>query len=326
MDISTKEIECTTIGEDGNVVRKDKFANRSDELEKYLGNFSGEDSFVMESTGFYEPLYDFIESKGFIVKLANPLKIKLIAESRMKNDDVDSEILAKLLMNNWIPESYVPNKETRELRRIVRTRIEIKESMTSYKNRIKFETMRMHADYDGDPFTLEGRVFLRNLKSPRIDSYLNVLNGLTEEVKNIDKGLKKYEDIPEVKLLQTIPGIGLFSALLIYSEIGTIDRFPDSSKLLSYAGMIPSVRQSSDVIQYGHITHQGSKYLRWILSECLHVHMRFDPSSSVSKFYRRVSKGKKKKGKALVASANKLLKIIYWVLREKRPYRSSSTE
>ena len=325
MDISTKDIVCTTIGEDRNVVRKDKFENRFDELEKYLGNFSSEDSFVMESTGFYESLYDYIESKGFKVKLANPLKIKLIAESRMKNDDADSEILAKLLKNNWIPESYVPNKEIRDLRRIVRTRIKIKKSTTSYKNRIKFETMRMHTDYDGDAFTLEGKAFLRNLKSPRIDSYLNVLNGLTEEVKKIDRGLKRYEDIQDVKLLQTIPGIGLFSSLLICSEIGDINRFSDSSKLLSYAVMIPSVRQSSDVVHYGHITHQGSKYLRWILSECLHVHMRFDPSSSVSKFYRRISKGKKKKGKALVASANKPLKIIYWVLREKRPYNLSLT-
>ncbi|MEM3771576.1 MAG: transposase [Candidatus Micrarchaeia archaeon] len=75
---------------------------------------------------------------GFNVKLANPLKIKMITGSMMKNDNVDSEILAKLLMNNWISGSYVLNKETREIRRIVRTRFEIKESMTSYKNRIRF--------------------------------------------------------------------------------------------------------------------------------------------------------------------------------------------
>ncbi len=239
---------------------------------------------------------------------------------------MDSEILAKLLKNNWIAESYVPNKEIRDLRRIVRTRIIIKESMMSYKNRIKFETMRMHTDYDGDAFALEGKAFLRNLKSPRIDSYLNVLNGLTEEVMKIDRRLKRYDDIQDVKLLQTIPGIGLFSSLLICSEIGDINRFSDSSKLLYYAGMIPSVRQSSDVVHYGHLTHRGSKYLRWILSECLHVHMRFDPSSSISNFYRWISKEKKKKGKALVASANKPLKIFYWVLREKRLCNLSSME
>ena len=101
MDISTKDIVCTTIGEDGNVVRKDKFENRFDELEKYLGNFSSEDSFVMESTGFYEPLYDYIESKGFKVKLANPLKIKLIAESRMKNSRIQLNIPLTSRMNTF---------------------------------------------------------------------------------------------------------------------------------------------------------------------------------------------------------------------------------
>ncbi|OWP56276.1 MAG: hypothetical protein B2I17_06750 [Thermoplasmatales archaeon B_DKE] len=90
---------------------------------------------------------------------------------------------------------------------------------------------------------------------------------------------------------------------MIYSEIGNIDRFPDSSKLLAYTGMIPSVRQSANVVHYGHITYQGSRYLKWIITEALHTHMRFDPGSSVSKFYRRVSKGKKK-SKALVAAAN----------------------
>ncbi|MEM3191303.1 MAG: hypothetical protein QW292_04275 [Candidatus Parvarchaeota archaeon] len=50
MDISTKDIVTTIIGENGNIVRKDKFANQFDELEKYLMNFSYKDIFVMEST------------------------------------------------------------------------------------------------------------------------------------------------------------------------------------------------------------------------------------------------------------------------------------
>ena len=322
MDISTKNIVCTTLDENGNVVRKDDVANSFEKLGEFLDNFSPGDNFVMESTGFYEPLYDFIESRGFDVILANPLKIKLIAESRMKNDDVDSEILAKLLRASWIPESYVPPRDIREMRRTVRTRIQIKQTMRSYKNRIRFELLRLHLDYEVDPFTWKGNVFLRNLKSPRIDSYLNVLKGLEEEVKKVDSQLAEHSSIEEVKLLMTIPGIGLFSALLIYSEIGDISRFRDSSKLLAYTGMIPSVRQSADVVHYGHITYQGSRYLRWIIVEAVHSHMRFDPGSSVSKFYRRVSKGKKK-GRAIVAAANKLMKIVYWVLKEKRPYQQN---
>ena len=325
MDISTKSIVCTTLDENGNIVRKDNIENSFEKLDEFLDSFSPGDSFVMESTGFYEPLYDFIESRGFSVKLANPMKIKLIAESRMKNDDVDSEILAKLLRNDWIPESYVPPKEIREIRRIVRTRIQISQSMRSYKNRIRYELLRMHVDYDLDPFTKKGKIFLWNLHNPRIDSYLSVLNGLENEIGKIDESVAQYGNLEDVKLLMTIPGIGLFSAVLIYSEIGDINRFPESSKLLAYTGMVPSVRQSADVVHYGHITYQGSKYLRWIITEALHVHMRFDPGSSVSRFYRRVSKGKKK-SKALVAAANKLMKIVYSVLKEKRPYYSNQAQ
>ena len=79
MDISTKNIVCTTLDENGNVVRKDDVANSFEKLGEFLDNF------VMESTGFYEPLYDFIEARGFSVILANPLKIK--AYSRIHDEE-----------------------------------------------------------------------------------------------------------------------------------------------------------------------------------------------------------------------------------------------
>ena len=104
--------------------------------------------------------------------------------------------------------------------------------------------------------------------------------------------------------LQTIPGIGLFSALVIYSEIGDIRRFSDSGKLISYACMVPSVRQSSDIIHHGRITYQGSRYLRWIMVEALHSHMINYPGSTIT--------------------SNKLLKAIYWILKENRPYYSKN--
>ena len=319
MDIHSKIIVCTTLDESGSTVRKDSFDNSFDRLEEYLSNFNAGDKFVMESTGFYEPLYDFIESHGFEVKVANPLKIRLSAETRMKNDDMDSEVLAKLLCINWIPESYVPSKEVREMRRTVRTRIQLKRDLTRMKNRIHFELLRLHVDYEVNPFTWKGRVFLRNLKNPRIMSYLAVMESLEAEIRKTDSFIEKYASIPGVVNLQTIPGVGLFSSLVIYSEIGGIDRFSDSAHLVSYAGLIPSVRQSSDIIHHGRITYQGSRYLRWIAVEALHTHMANDPGSSISSFYKHLAKGKGK-SKAIIAASNKLLKAIYWTLNENRPY------
>jgi len=66
-----------------------KILKNADELLESLRNFEDKDLFVMESNGFYETIYDTIESKDFKVKVAKPLKVKLIAYSRIKNDKID---------------------------------------------------------------------------------------------------------------------------------------------------------------------------------------------------------------------------------------------
>ena len=83
------------------------------------------------------------------------------------------------------------------------------------------------------------------------------------------------------KLLMTIPGIGYYSALLIVSEVGDINRFPDSYHLCSYAGLIPSTYRSGGITHHGSVTKTGSKYLRWIMLECLHAHIHNDKNSNV---------------------------------------------
>jgi transposase len=84
LDIHIKNIVYTVLSDDGNVKMRGKIENEAEYILKFLKNFENGDLFVMESTGFYEPIYDLIESNGFKVKLANPLKVKLIAESRIK--------------------------------------------------------------------------------------------------------------------------------------------------------------------------------------------------------------------------------------------------
>ncbi|MBV9178503.1 MAG: IS110 family transposase [Nitrososphaeraceae archaeon] len=119
-------------------------------------------------------------------------------------------------------------------------------------------------------------------------------------------------------LLMTIPSIGYYSALLIVSEIGDINRFPDSHHLCSYSGLIPSTHSSGGIITYhGSITKRGSKYLRWIMLECVHVHIRTNKNSSISQFYSRLAKSKGN-SKAAVAAASKLLRIICCVMKQKK--------
>mgnify|MGYP003681918617 CR=1 FL=1 len=84
--------------------------------------------------------------------------------------------------------------------------------------------------------------------------------------KRIVVSVKNDED---ARLLMTIPRVGYYSALLIKSEVGDINRFPSAKQLCSYAGLIPSTHASGNTIFHGHITKQGAQWLRWIAVEAM---------------------------------------------------------
>jgi transposase len=133
--------------------------------------------------------------------------------------------------------------------------------------------------------------------------------------------MERASNDEDAKLLMTIPGISFHSALLISSEIGDISRFPDSSSLVAYAGLAPSTHSSGGTTHHGAITKQGSPYLRWILNQCARMHMRMEPNGTVATFYARLAR-KKGGSKAIVAAPAKLLKVVFWVMKERRPYHS----
>ncbi len=82
---------------------------------------------------------------------------------------------------------------------------------------------------------------LKELNDYRINGYLHLIESLDSEIKDVSKKILILAKEDEMaSLLMTIPGIGYYSALFIVSEIGDINRFPDSYHLCSYAGLVPS--------------------------------------------------------------------------------------
>jgi transposase len=72
---------------------------------------------AVESTGnMWMRIHDTLEDHGIDTVLANPVKTKMIAQAKIKNDRLDSRILADLLRGDLVYESYVPSKEFREKR------------------------------------------------------------------------------------------------------------------------------------------------------------------------------------------------------------------
>jgi transposase len=193
---------------------------------------------------------------------------------------------------------------------------------SSVKNRVHAYLLMNNIKIDGSPFTKGFLNELRKVADTRIEGYIRIIERLNLEIHEASKLICSEALSDEnAGLLMTIPGISFYSALLIISEIGDISRFPDSSHLVSYAGLVSSTHSSGGTTYHGRITKTGSSYLRWVLNQCTWVHIRNQPEGSIAVFYDRLRK-KKGHSKATVAASAKLLKVVYWVLKEKRPYQS----
>jgi transposase len=121
---------------EGKIVKELNFSNNSNGIASLTQLLSMDDKVVMESTGpYWLDLYNQLDELHIPVVLANPLKTKAIASARIKSDKVDARILAHLLRTDLIPECYVPPKEMREIRSLVRHRLSIVKLRTMVKNK-----------------------------------------------------------------------------------------------------------------------------------------------------------------------------------------------
>jgi transposase len=327
IDIGKWKCNAAVMDPEGVIVEEFTFANDHAGLEELASRLTPEDRVVMESTGsVWSNLYNLLDEKHVPVVLANPLKTRAIASARIKTDKVDARILTHLLRSNLVAECYVPPRSLRELRALVRHRASLVRVRTTVKNRV-------HALLDGrgirceysDLFGKRGSEWLRKLDLGPLDglmlnNHLEHLESLNRQVDETDEMIRGRASVDEdVRLLLSLTGVDVYTALLIRSEIGGISRFPDYKRLVSWAGLAPSLHQSGSVEYSGRITKQGSKMLRWAMVESARVAVRHD--ERMRGFYERV-KRRRGDGKAVVAVACKMLKIIWFMLTRREAYQS----
>ena len=323
LDVHKEFCQASVLDESGEELSSTKVPTRKEELESFLAGF--EDArFVLESTGVWEFVYGIVESKGFEVLLAHPMKVKAISSAKVKTDKVDARTLAQLLRMDMIPASYVPDKQVRDIRELVRHRKALVEKTTAFKNRVKAELLRRGIRRPEELKTSwsdKSVQWMRSLDILVVNSNLDVIEALQAKIKAVnDRLFPLFLRNRDAKLISTIPGIGYYGAMLIAAEIDDVHRFADAQHLCSYAGLVPSVHQSSNVAYYGRISKQGSRHLRWILTEAVHIHVVNEPDSQLTRFFLRVAR-KKGRQVATVATARKMLTAIYWMLFNQEEFK-----
>jgi transposase len=296
------------------------------EVQRYFSSLPKESSVAVEATGYEMWLIDLLQELGLDVKLAHPLRTKAIAEKKIMTDKISADVLADLLRADLLCEAYIAPPQTREKRFRMRYRQGLVHLKITAKNKIHsiLGQLGLVVPEATDLFGKSGRIYLENLPMKpvykrAVESYLQFIDTLSVKIEELDREIRsEASDDAQLKLLMSIPGIGVVLGHLILAEIGDIKRFLSSGKLASYAGIVPSLHESGTSRRRGGITKQGNKYLRWAFVEAAHVAVRHDPYLA---YYCEKIRLKKGIQTAIIACAHKLLIYAYQVLSKNESYK-----
>src|SRR6266568_1161987 len=304
IDVHRKRSQVAVVTEDGQVQLNKNVVNGSEPFLRLIGDLPSGTAVAFGAAFGTGWLAGLLEDYGFTPHLVHSLRCKAIASARLKNDKVDAAILAQLLRADLLPEAWIAPPPVRALRALLRHRVALVRLRTLLRNRIH----AIVADYGHDRpaggyWTGPGRAWLAALALPAVsrelvEDDLGLIDALQERIDRLDWEIhQRARSDPRVKVLTQLPGVGPFAS---------------ARKLASWAGLTPTVRGSDRVAHYGHISKEGSVWLRWVLCEAAQTAKR-SPQFAAS--FQAIAKRRGKKI-ATTAVARKLLTRAWHLLTD----------
>jgi transposase len=329
LDVASKSSFVYVIDGRGKKIESKEIPTDKDGFRQYFGAWSKKPAYVaVEAGGHTRWIHDVITQLGISVYVVNPLKVKLIAESKKKTDKIDAKILADLLRMDGLPRRvFVATGESRELRDLLRSRQQLIKSTTNVMNHVRGllrqEGIRLKAKA-----LSSGEIFGRLRESggipahfvPILACYESTIAELYKQRRALDVVIEGYRH-EDIDLLKSIPGVGEVASKTIYAAVSTIKRFKRAKQLTSYCGLVPTVRSSGERADYGHITREGRSEVRQMAVQSANAILRCKTIESfpLRKWHAQVAKRRGFKT-AVVGLARKLVEIAFYVLRDRRAF------
>ncbi len=305
VDVAKSTLEVAALSGDGEIERV-QFGNYEEAhraLVTWLGTYEP-CQVVCEATGSYhQRLVKHLQTCGVRVSVINPAQARDYAKSqrrRNKTDGVDDLLLAQYGRERQPEQAPAPVGVRQSLARELEA---LGQDLTRLKNRLEAAEA--------------------GVTHPQVTTSLRRrIKALEEEKQALEDELKhdlEQNKAQELRLLESIPGIGTRTACLLLAELGNPLRFSTARSLVAYAGLTPERCESgSSLRKQSHISRMGSAHVRRLLYMPALSGLRYNPLLKAF-FERLVAKGKARKA-ALVACMAKLLRIAYGVLRSGQPF------
>ena len=316
---------------EGRVVKSMNIPGSWDVLKRILERFKGCRIYTVYEAGYFGySLYDQLVHTGYNCTVVAPSLVPLMYGNKVKTDRGDSTKLALLLWQGALKSIYVPTEEERSHRTVVRRYHQLVKDCVRTQVRIKAEVRFYNIPFPA----VKGawtKQFIENLHRltfrdrwlqesfSRLLSVYDHLRGEIDKQRKVIYELAKIDRYREsVKLLRTIPGVGILTAMEFLVELQDVRRFGTGDKLAAYVGLTPSQHSSGQHVRMGRITRVGRGQLRAMLVEAAWILIRKDQVMRMKYEALKYRIGGKK---AIVAIAHKLLLRARRVVLDGSPYR-----
>jgi transposase len=278
----------------------------------------------------YGAVHDALAPLASQVAVAHPGRLRVIFQARKKNDRIDAHKLARMMFLDELPEIHVPSVAVREWRVLIEHRRRLIDKRTAAKNGLRavLRGQGIDAPRGNRMWTKAGAAwaasveFASELTALRRDQLLLEIEHMGSSIKVVEKRLDRLaEKDPRVRLLRTIPGVGPRTAEAVVAWVDKPERFTSTRHAASYFGLVPSLDESGAVKRYGRITKQGPATVRKLLVEASWRAVALEPS--MRETFERVKAGKKERaGRAVVAVAHRLVRVMVAMLKSGQPWRT----
>jgi transposase len=305
IDLHSDNCYITTLDDNGSVVKRQRIENDNERVLDYFHSLPGSHQAVVESTTGWYWLNDLLGDNGIELILAHAKYLKAISYAKVKTDKVDSQTLAILLRQGLIPRAHKISRELRGLRDTMRIRLRLVQQRTACLLRLNSIHMKFNGSVP-DPYRFQ----LAVLEHTR-DTF-------TEQILALEKSLHPVL-IPndDIQRLLYIPGIGKLSAFTIYLEIDGIERFDSDKHFVSYSRLVPAADNSNRSVHH-RSSKDGNKYLKIAFSDAAVHAVQYYPE--YKRLFQKLTR-RSNEPTAYAVIAKELAKIVYYVLKNKTPYK-----
>lgn len=309
--------------ETGELTEKRLSHERKEEVREFYAGLAGPVLVGLEASGQSQWFERLLAELGHELWIGDAAKVRASTERKQKTDRRDAELLLQLLAEERFPRIWVPTPAERDVRQLLLHRAKLVRVRTQVKNQLQALALNQGVQRKYKLWTTTGRKQLEMLPllpwaARRRAELLQLLDGLEGSLAALDGAVSQEAHTrPAVRRLMTHPGVGPVTALAFALTLGPAERFRRGKQVASYFGLIPSEHSSGGRQRLGHISKQGSSFVRGLLVEAAQSAVRHEPQ--LRREYQRLSQ-RRCRALAKVAIARKLAVRLYWMLREEVDY------